>query len=79
VTQHQRSHIRGPYRQKSPYTTMDKILMMAVLLFILFVTERFKKLPDAERFAAGRQCWSAPAKPELVTLPKRIASRYAIR
>jgi hypothetical protein len=37
VTQHQRSHIRGPYRQKSPYTTMDKILMMAVLLFILFV------------------------------------------
>jgi hypothetical protein len=44
-----------------------------------FFTERFKKLPDAERFAAGRQCWSAPAKPELVTLPKRIASRYAIR
>lgn len=35
MTQHQRSHIHGPY--KSPYTWADKALMMAVLLFVLAI------------------------------------------
>lgn len=33
----QRPYIRGPYKQRSPYTWADKALMMATLLLILVV------------------------------------------